>query len=51
MPGRGARAALLVAAAAPAAQTWYYCEQARGCYPYVRECPGGWKPVPATPPR
>ena len=34
-----------------ASQTWYYCDQARGYYPYVRECPGGWKPVPATPPR
>jgi hypothetical protein len=30
--------------------TWYYCDAARGYYPYVRECPSGWRPVPATPP-
>lgn len=36
---------------APAAQTWYYCAQAQAYYPYVAECPGGWQPVPATPPR
>jgi hypothetical protein len=33
---------------------WYYCENARGYYPYVRACPGGWmKVVPETvpPPR
>lgn len=29
---------------------WYRCEQPSGYYPYVRECPGGWTPVPATPP-
>ncbi|TMH81639.1 MAG: hypothetical protein E6H47_14815 [Betaproteobacteria bacterium] len=29
---------------------WYYCEQARGYYPYVTECPGGWKAVPPAPP-
>jgi hypothetical protein len=33
------------------ANTWYYCESAKGYYPYVPECPGGWRPVPATPPR
>ena len=37
--------------AAPAvAQSWYYCEAAKGYYPYVPSCPGGWKTVPATPP-
>ena len=39
---------------APGAQppaTWYYCDQSRAYYPYVRACPGGWKPVPATPER
>ncbi len=32
---------------------WYYCESARGYYPYVKTCPGGWmKVVPETvPPR
>ena len=36
---------------APAADAgwWYYCDQSRGYYPYVRECPGGWQRVPPTP--
>jgi hypothetical protein len=29
---------------------WYYCESSRGYYPYVKECPGGWKAVPPAPP-
>ena len=40
-------------AAAPATQaagTWYYCESAKGYYPYVSQCPEGWRSVPATPP-
>ena len=37
-------------AAAPLAPQWYYCESARGYYPYIRECPGGWQSVPASPP-
>lgn len=37
------------AAAAPA-NDWYYCAGARGYYPYVKECPGGWQRVPAQPP-
>jgi hypothetical protein len=32
------------------AQLWYYCERPAGYYPYVPECPSGWKTVPATPP-
>jgi len=24
---------------------WYYCENPRGYYPYVSECPGGWMKV------
>ena len=35
----------------PQAGVWYYCESARGYYPYVQECREGWKAVPATPPR
>lgn len=41
---------------APAPQSqqsyWYYCKDAKGYYPYVKRCPGGWmKVVPsATPP-
>ena len=40
-------------APAPAPQTsavWYYCEASKTYYPYVKECPAGWKTVPATPP-
>ena len=29
---------------------WYYCDDARGYYPYVEKCPGGWRPVAPTPP-
>ena len=29
---------------------WHYCEQTRAYYPYVKECPGGWKRVPPAPP-
>lgn len=35
---------------APVTPYWYYCEGARGYYPYVSTCAEGWKPVPATPP-
>ncbi len=39
-----------VVQAQPQAQTWYYCDRPAGYYPYVPECPTGWKAVPATPP-
>jgi hypothetical protein len=29
---------------------WYYCDSAKGYYPYVPECPAGWRAVPASPP-
>ena len=31
---------------------WYYCEQAKAYYPYVKACPGGWMTVvpPTVPP-
>ena len=32
------------------ASTWYYCDAAQAYYPYVAECPSGWRAVPATPP-
>ncbi|OHX21674.1 hypothetical protein [Chromobacterium sphagni] len=39
-----------IAAAPPApAQVWYYCKAVKQYYPYVSECPGGWKTVPAKP--
>ena len=28
---------------------WYYCDSARGYYPYVAHCPEAWRPVPAVP--
>jgi hypothetical protein len=30
---------------------WYYCDTAKGYYPYVKECPSGWQRVPPAPPR
>lgn len=34
----------------PPQQYWYYCDSARGYYPYVSSCPEQWRAVPATPP-
>ncbi len=28
---------------------WYYCAAAKGYYPYVKECPGGWQKVAPQP--
>lgn len=30
-------------------QTYYYCDSAKGYYPYVPSCPEGWRTVPAQP--
>jgi hypothetical protein len=38
-------------APAPSSGTWYYCDAAGAYYPYVADCPSGWRPVPATPTR
>jgi hypothetical protein len=32
------------------AGTWYYCDAAQAYYPYVKQCAGGWRAVPANPP-
>jgi len=50
---QGAAQAAPAPAPAPAtAQSdWYYCAAAKGYYPYVSECPGGWQRVPSQPPR
>lgn len=38
-----------VAPAGPAPQpTWYYCDSAKGYYPYVRSCASGWRAVAAN---
>jgi hypothetical protein len=29
-------------------QTWYYCSDPAGYYPYVTQCKTGWLPVPAS---
>ncbi len=34
----------------PAPPTWYYCDNPQGYYPYVQQCPSGWRPVFPTPP-
>jgi hypothetical protein len=31
----------------PQAQTWYYCDNPQGYYPYVSACNSGWRQVPA----
>jgi Family of unknown function (DUF6515) len=30
---------------------WYYCDSAKGYYPYVPDCKEAWRPVPANPPQ
>jgi hypothetical protein len=39
----------VAAAAPPPPQYWYYCDSAQAYYPYVQQCPGGWRPVVPTP--
>lgn len=37
----------------PQANYWYYCSNPDGYYPYIKQCPGGWKrvaPLPPAPP-
>ena len=42
--------------AAPAAtgpapqQSWYYCNDPKGFYPYVQNCKTAWTAVPTAPP-
>lgn len=36
--------------AEPAAPVWWYwCAEAKAYFPYVQECPGGWRRVPPQP--
>ena len=30
---------------------WYYCSNPEGYYPYVQDCPDGWRQVDPIPPR
>jgi hypothetical protein len=32
----------------PYSQTWYYCSDPPGYYPYVAQCNTGWQAVPAS---
>ncbi|MCX7089548.1 MAG: hypothetical protein NTV00_16035 [Methylococcales bacterium] len=34
----------------PEPNYWYYCRNAGGYYPYIRDCPGGWEKVAPQPP-
>lgn len=50
-PGHSAPGGAPQAAVPPSgAGNWYYCESARGYYPYVRQCREGWRVVQASPP-
>jgi hypothetical protein len=33
--------------ARPPGRMWYYCDAYAAYYPYVDQCPGGWRAVPA----
>jgi hypothetical protein len=33
----------------PLPPAWYYCDNPQGYYPYVQQCPGGWRQVTPTP--
>lgn len=35
---------------APPMQSWYFCHDPKGFYPYVQSCKSGWQAVPAVPP-
>ncbi len=32
------------------ASNWYYCYSSKGYYPYVSQCPEGWRLIPTIPP-
>ena len=35
----------------PPQPSWYYCDNPPGYYPYVPQCPGGWRQVTPAPSR
>jgi len=35
------------AAAGQQGASWYYCDDSKTYYPYVKSCASGWRPVPA----
>jgi hypothetical protein len=34
----------------PSQPYWYHCDNPPGYYPYVQQCPGGWRQVNPAPP-
>ena len=40
---------LSLQAPSPPTASWYYCDNPQGYYPYVQQCPGGWRAVAPTP--
>ena len=38
------------AASPQPSNSWYYCDNPAGYYPYVKQCPGGWQAVAPRPP-
>lgn len=34
----------------PQTSYWYWCDNPQGYYPYIKNCPGGWKKVEPGPP-
>jgi hypothetical protein len=39
------------ATGAPPPQFWYYCDDPKGYYPQVQNCPTPWRQVSAPPPK
>jgi hypothetical protein len=39
------------ASGAPPPQYWYYCDNPKGYYPQVQNCPTAWRQVAAPPPK
>jgi hypothetical protein len=35
----------------PPQSYWYYCDSAQAYYPYIQQCPDGWRQVTPTPPQ
>ena len=33
----------------PSQPSWYYCDNPQGYYPYVEQCPRGWRQIPTAP--
>ena len=49
-PAAGTQPAPATGSIQPApSNSWYYCKNPEGYYPYVKTCAGGWETVPAQP--